>query len=413
MPEPDILHVGVAVYMYRRHLEERRKARRRYWVKPWMSRRPNYGHYHTLLRELELENPEDFKEYMRMEPAMFYEILQRVTPKITKKDTNFRKSLEPGLKLAITLRFLASGDSYRSLKFNFRVSHNAISAFIPEVCGAILDEYYNAATLPKSEDEWKETAKMFWNRWNLPHCLGAIDGKHIAMKQPAHSGTLYHNYKGFFSMILLGLVDADYRFTWVVVGANGSTSDCAVFNVCDLKEGIENGSLHVPEADSLPKSDMKFPYFLVGDDAFPLKDWLLKPFSARQLTEEERIYNYRISRARRIVENGFGILANRFRCLLGTLQIKPDNVSSVVLACVCLHNVMRDRYPTLQNRDLDKELEDGTYIPGAWRTEALMHEIEDQRAPTPASRTAKKNRVMMKHYVNQIGTVPWQWNIIH
>jgi hypothetical protein len=378
-----------------------------------MLRRPEYGHYHTLLKELQLESPEDFKGYMRMEPAMFHEILMRVAPRITKEDTNYRKALEPGLKLAITLRFLASGDSYRSLKFNFRVSHNAIGKFIPEVCQAIFEEYYETTTLPSTEAEWKASSKMFWERWNLPHCCGAIDGKHIAMKAPNLSSSLYHNYKGFFSLILLALVDADYKFTWASVGANGSTSDCAVFNVCDLKSGIEDGTFNVPEPDFLPKTDMKFPYYLVGDDAFPLKEWLLKPFSGRVLTEEERIFNYRLSRARRIVENAFGILANRFRCLIRTLQIQPATVNIVVLACLSLHNVMRTRFPGLQNRDLDKEMEDGTYTPGAWRTEALMHDVDNVKAPTAASRQAKKYRVMMKHFVNNEGAVPWQMHSIH
>ena len=101
----------------------------------------------------------------------------------------------------------------------------------------------------------------------------------------------------------------------------------------------------------------------------------MKPYSSRHLTQEERIFNYRLSRARRIVENAFGILANRFRCLLTTLQQDTKVVNSVVLACICLHNLMRVRYPGLQNALLNRE-EDHALIPGEWRQERLFEEMD-------------------------------------
>ena len=81
----------------------------------------------------------------------------------------------------------------------------------------------------------------------------------------------------------------------------------------------------------------------------------MKPFSRRNLPEAERIFNYRLSRGRRVVENAFGILSNRFRCLLTTMQQTPKVVESIGLACRCFHNLMRLRYPALQNAALDQE----------------------------------------------------------
>ena len=117
--------------LVRRRLEKPKRKKRRYWIRPWIDRRLEYGSYYTLMAELEREHQGDFTNYMRMEPAMFYEILQRLSPRITKMDTNWRKALPPGLKLAITLRFLASGDSYHGLAFSFRVPHNTISLSRP------------------------------------------------------------------------------------------------------------------------------------------------------------------------------------------------------------------------------------------------------------------------------------------
>ena len=110
---------------------------RKYWVKPWLTRRLQYGMYHTLMRELERESEGDFVCLMRMEPEMFREILMRVSERIRKQTTKFRKPLEPGLKLAITLRHLATGESCHSLTFAFRVPHNTISLLIRKVCQQI------------------------------------------------------------------------------------------------------------------------------------------------------------------------------------------------------------------------------------------------------------------------------------
>jgi hypothetical protein len=137
--------------------------------------------------------------------------------------------LDPELKLAITLRFLATGNSYQSLAFSFRVVHNTISVFVPQVCAAVVDEYRDEVfRTPSNPAEWRKVADLYGRRWNLPHCCGALEGKHIALKQPRRTGTLYYNYKGFFSIVLLALVDADYKFLWAEVGANGASSDWSI-----------------------------------------------------------------------------------------------------------------------------------------------------------------------------------------
>ena len=100
---------------------------------------------------------------------MFQEMLVRVTPRITKSD-RARSPLAPGLKLAITLRFLATGESYHSLAFSFRVAHNTISLFVPQVCDAITEEYQDEVLVtPTTPDGWKEVAEGFGRRWNFHH----------------------------------------------------------------------------------------------------------------------------------------------------------------------------------------------------------------------------------------------------
>ena len=118
------------IRLRRRRRQRRGRQRRRHWVREWLLRRQELGQYHRLMPELRAEDPTSFVNFLRVPPEMFDELLTRVGPRITKQDTFYRKSLEPGMKLAITLRHLASGDKYASLKFDFRVAHNTISLLV-------------------------------------------------------------------------------------------------------------------------------------------------------------------------------------------------------------------------------------------------------------------------------------------
>ena len=104
-------------------------------------RRFHFEQYNTLMQELRNEDVSSFKRYLRITPTMFDDKLQRLTPHIQKQDTRFRNALPVGLKLAMTLRYMATGDSYVSLAFDFRVAAESLGKFLQEVCNVLLDEY--------------------------------------------------------------------------------------------------------------------------------------------------------------------------------------------------------------------------------------------------------------------------------
>lgn len=297
--------------------EERQRPVRRYrrrtiWVQDWLKERPLHGAWANLIPTLAGTSKPTYRNTFRMDEEMFNEILERVRPHIEKKVTFCRKPIQPGLRLAITLRFLATGDSYRSLALLFRVHQSTICKIIYETCDAIIAEYLdNTIVCPSTPEEWKEVADGFAERWNFEHTLGAIDGKHIRITSPHKSGSYYFNYKGYTSIVMLAVVDSNYKFRYVSVGANGASSDSQVFTYSNLHSAIVNNELGLPQRECLHNDDRPLPYFLVGDDAFALKDWMMKPYPFRGLTYNQRVFNYRLSRARRVVENAFGILANR------------------------------------------------------------------------------------------------------
>ncbi|XP_783499.1 putative nuclease HARBI1 [Strongylocentrotus purpuratus] len=380
------------------------------WVRSWICRRKDQGQFDQLMRELEDEDEDAFTNFLRVTPQMFKELEQRLHERLEKQDTFFRKALSPALKLAITLRHLATGDSYKSLMYSFRVAHNTISLIVREVCTAIIEEYGDELVkCPTSPQEWKAVAHGFEDRWNSPHTIGALDGKHVAIKCPKDSGSIFYNYKGFYSIVLMALVDANYKFLWVDVGYEGSTSDAQLFNSCELKQRLKSDTLGVPLPEPMTNDDVDTPYFFVADEAFALRTWLMKPYARTAMARHERIYNYRLSRARRVVENAFGIHANRFQCLLTTLRQNPSTVRTMVQACVCLHNLMRTRYPCIQNSALDREDAEHNIVPGSWRGEQTLAELRQPARGRSATQAAQAQRNYIKAYYNSpAGSVPWQ-----
>ena len=184
-------------------------------------------------------------------------------------------------------------------------------------------------------------ATGFLERWNMPNCLGALDGKHVMLRPPINSGSTYFKYKHSFSVVMMALVDADYKFLYVDVGANGRISDGGVFKGCSLEHSLENNTANFPPPTSFPGDDRPASHFIAADEAFGLKEYLIKPYPHRNLESAQIIFNYRLSRARRVVENAFGILANRFRVFFTHIALEPAKVEKIVLACCALHNFLR------------------------------------------------------------------------
>jgi len=152
---------------------------------------------------------------------------------------------------------------------------------------------------------------MFEHRANFPHCLGEVDGKHVRIIKPTGTGSQHFNYKHYFSIVLLAVVDANYKFSYIDVGSFGKDSDSTIFKKFTLWNLLTINELNIPKACPITNTDIVANYIFVGDEAFDLSEHVLLPYGGMNLTNTKRIFNYRLSRAHRYVECAFGILSNK------------------------------------------------------------------------------------------------------
>lgn len=283
--------------------------------------------------------------------------------------------------------------TFTDLHYAYRLGISTIRKIVMDVCKKIWEILRDECIPRPSENIWNECEAGFAKYANFPNCFGAIDGKHIRIVKPNRSGSLFYNYKHFFSVVLLAVVDTSYCFRYVDVGAYGKECDSSVFKESTFFHALNSGSLHIPGRKSLPQTENLLPYVLVGDEAFGLSDKLLRPYGGNNLTQQQRIFNYRLSRARRYVECGFGIFSNKWRIFHRPINVHPNLTINIVKACCILHNLIRRR--------------DGFRIDDALEVASFEDVPKEQNLR--GTRTGKEIRDHFTQYFNSNeGSEPWQ-----
>ena len=315
-------------------------------------------------------------------------------------------------------RFLARGDDYVTIAFSFRLGHSTVCEIVKETCDIIykglVDKYM---PIPKSEQDWIEIANEYNLKWNFPYCVGAIDGKHVVIQAPPSSGSQYFNYKGSHSIVLLAVVNANYEFVLIDVGGFGRNSDGGILANSNFGKALENDELHMPKSCKLARNFGETPCVIVGDEAFPLKPYLMRPYPGRSLPDNKKIFNYRLSRARRVSENAFGVLAARWRFLRRLIHAKPETVVSYVKSACVLHNflIKKTKHSYCPPDYVDHEM-NGIITNGNWRTETDNVEGMQPIRMAGSNNSSKKSiqiREKLCEYFNSVGTVPWQNAVIN
>ena len=234
--------------------------------------------------------------------------------------------------------------SYAALADSFRLGISTIRYIIKEVFEAIWKTLALLHMPVPTTEVLLATSDEFCLKWNFPNCVGSIDGKHIRLKCPSNSGSMYYNYKHYYSIVLQGLADAQYRFIAIDVGAYGNQSEGGIFRRSSLYQLLNSNNFNMPNAKKLRLSDVELPFVILGDEANPLLSYLMRPYSRRQLTKFRGLFNYRLSRSRRVVESAFGIVAGKWRILNKSIET-PPNMADRTLKCKCV------LYSTVINRE--------------------------------------------------------------
>lgn len=290
---------------------------------------------------------------------------------------------------------MATGESYRSLAFHFRLGRTTVSEIVSETCNilwsTLKDEYMPIPTTEK----WYEIADEYFDKWNFPNCIGSIDGKHIRVQCPCKSGSLYYNYKQYFSILLQAVVDADCKIILVDIGAEGRQCDAGNFRSSSLFYMLETNGLNIPPEKEIPNTNIKIPFVLVGDGGYPLMNYLMRPFPLRNIENTKVIYNYRLSRARRSVECCFGIMAAKWRILQKAIETKVDTAISITKAVCILHNFVKTEDRSMFQQDVDSTI---TSAPISTRSQYRF------------SNSALQTRDILLNYFNGIGSITHQNN---
>ena len=225
-------------------------------------------------------------------------------------------------------------------------------------------------------------------------------------------------------MTFMAVSDAKHRFIIVESGASGKRADANIYHKSTFAKKLRNGNLQVPPPCPVKGVQGQMPFFFVGDNAYPRSENFAIPFKGLHLRDEEMVHNYRISRARRIVENAFGILTARFRILLRPIEGSPALVRSVILATLALHSFhLQDEESVPPNRRkykphgyADYMRADGKYIYGRWRNEkpqeeaSVFKKLASQVAAAGLVLPMKGEQLaemLVRYFV--FNPVSWQW----
>ena len=287
-------------------------------------------------------SPERSYEILRMSRTTFNHILVRIHDKLLKK-TVTEEPIPPDFRLAITIYKLACGDYIYTIGEMCGLAKSTVCVIVTETCSAIINTLWDDTVkkyFPTSRDDFKESMVKFGEEWQFPYAFAAVDGSHLPIKRPkggAQAMKQYFNFKGFYSIVLMALVDAEYRFIWPSVGAPGNTHDSTLMQSTELWDRIVAGNVIPNIVQQIKNVDI--PPLILGDGAFHLRTWIMKPHGDAVLPEDKRNFNYRHSRARLVTEGAFSRLKSRFRVLFRKCESNKETVKLYGLASVVLHNL--------------------------------------------------------------------------
>lgn len=278
----------------------------------------------------------EWKRNFRIGRPTFHFLCTELRPYLQRANV-VRKPLTVEERIAISLWRLGTNIEYRSIAHLFGVGLSSVCVTVHEVCTAIVEVLSQRYIRIPTGENAQQVVDGFLHTWGFPQCFGAIDGSHIPIITPKDNPIDYYNRKKFHSIVLQALVDHEYKFMNTYVGWPGSVHDARVLANSVVFERGEAGTLVPDKKRHIGTVDI--PIVVLGDPAYPLLPWLIKPFTGTGLSRKQRRFNYQHSRARVVVECAFGRLKGRWRTLLKRNDTNISFLPTLVTACCVLHNL--------------------------------------------------------------------------
>ena len=280
---------------------------------------------------------EYWKRNFRIGWPTFRFLCSQLQPYLQRQNA-LRKPLSVEERVAITLWRLGTNIEYRSLAHLFGVGLSTVCVAVHDVCTAIVDNLLQRYIRIPTGSDAQAVVDGFLCTWGFPQCFGAIDGTHIPIIAPRDNPLDYYNRKGAHSIVLQALVDYEYKFMNIYVGWPGSVHDARILANSVVFDRGESGNL-VPDTKQRING-VDVPIVILGDPAYPLLPWLIKPFSGTgPMSREQKRFNYQLSRARVVVECAFGRLKGRWRSIMKRNDTNVSFMPTLVTACCILHNL--------------------------------------------------------------------------
>lgn len=319
----------------------------------------------------------DWISNFRMKRDTFCKLVEILREEMSPSLVFVREPVPVEKRIAVAVYKLASCAEYRTVGNLFGIHKSSVKKFLYMFCDAVKEKMFpQMIKMPNTEEAFVLAARN-QNLTNLPMAIGFIDGSHIPILPPEIGRKDFINRKQYASIVLQAVVDFDVKFRNISCMIPGSAHDATVFKASSL---WKHSSKFMPGGTQLI-DDVDVPFYLIGDPAYPLLPWLIKPYlTTATLSAAQESCNVYMASARTVVELAFGRLKGRWRILLKRMDMDYNYVPIVIAVCCTLHNfcennripmpgdteeVMNnynERYPQPQQRENQRETTDGKVL---------------------------------------------------
>ncbi|XP_050331421.1 uncharacterized protein LOC126760082 [Bactrocera neohumeralis] len=325
-------------------------------------------------------NDQFFKEHFRMSRASF-DILCGLVSKMKRADTNWRKAIELQKRVAIALFTLGSSLKYREISELFGVGISTVCEIVYEFCEEVwktMSTYINK--LPPKKEDLAEYISGYC-KLGHPQCMGVIDGYHIKVRPNATVAKEYLNNRGWYSIILLALVDYRCRFLYVNIGTPGLCTYSQTYNASALRVLLNNNELltgYKKEIDGV-----EIPVYIIGDSSFEFSKSLMTPYPvSTSLTENKKQFNNKLLACKKVADNAFRHLKARFRRIGIGIDNRKGNAPLIIRSTCILYNFLNEINDNidekwLEMKQVDTNCQNPTNTVAYCEDEPFAEEIRD------------------------------------